>query len=128
MRDDAARVRRAAVRRCSAEQRDSGAIRRLATHVARYIPQRVVRPEESRVECTIRLAAGCTSTEVLARGRLVSPSLFGRAAGLGELDHAGLEVVEGTFDEDGAFFVVREEVVPERVLQRHSNQYQQYMR
>ena len=76
-----------------------------------------MRPEESRVECAIGLAAGSAPTEVLARGRLVSPSLFGRAARLGELDHAGLEVVEGTFDEDGAFFVVREEVVPQRMLQ-----------
>ena len=32
------------------------------------------------------------------------------------MDHAGLEVVEGPFDEHTAFFVVREEIVPEGVL------------
>ena len=40
------------------------------------------------------------------------------AARLAELDHTGLQVIQGTFDETICFFVVCQEVMPERVLKK----------
>ena len=44
--------------------------------------------------------------------------LVKRASGLAELNHAGLQVVQGSLDETVLLFVMRQKVVPERVLEK----------